>query len=116
MTRTRTRRLLLATAGGCLAAAVLLAILTFANIDAGSTTTVRFGWTVPFLTAVALAALTWTLSVGPRRPEIMEPRLRARFCSSCGKTVMGEWRMCPYCGRMLESIPGVPTDVTADLS
>lgn len=100
--------------------AALMAVLTFSNSDqgsAGSTAAVPFGWTIPLLAAVVLGAVAWTLSVQPRQQESgEEPHLRARPCSACGKTVMGEWRLCPYCGRMLDAMPGVPVDVTPDLS
>ncbi len=53
-------------------------------------------------TLVALVAL---LLLEPQR-DLEVPSSATSPCGTCGKPTLEEWRLCPYCGQMLEC--GVP--------
>jgi hypothetical protein len=56
-------------------------------------------------TLVSLVAL---LLLEPHR-EVDPPGRTASSCAACGKPTLEEWRMCPYCGQMLECDMTLPT-------
>lgn len=59
------------------------------------------GWTVPLSSVMVICGVGWLLlSQAPGKPSghASEPIQ----CSSCGRSVMRDWRMCPYCGSALE--------------
>lgn len=60
-----------------------------------------FGWVVPLVAAVVLGGSTWLL-LGQADAEDDSTHLPAAAeCASCRKEILGQWRMCPYCGAML---------------
>lgn len=62
------------------------------------------GWTVPLVSLFVILGVTWLLlSQTPRDPEAGS--FRYSPCSECGRSVLRDWRLCPYCGSMLD-----PTD------
>jgi hypothetical protein len=55
-------------------------------------------------TLVSLVAL---LLLEPQ-PEVDPPERTASSCAACGKPTLEEWRLCPYCGQMLECDMSLP--------
>ena len=61
-----------------------------------------FGWLTPLVAASVLGGATFVL-LGQRRPRSTAASVSGLTpCGSCGRGLLGEWRMCPYCGEVLE--------------
>ena len=93
-------------AAGALAAVIAVAVLVLA-VNAkdgfiGCTVTYPFGWLAPLVAAGVLGAATWVLLDQPRSDRSDEGSFDAGTCVECGREVLGQWRMCPYCGALLE--------------
>jgi hypothetical protein len=54
---------------------------------------------VPFVVVASAGVIVWisTKADGPTGS-----RTQAKACSSCGATVLDDWRLCPDCGRFIE--------------
>lgn len=96
------RRIMLAILGA--GASVVLFVGLFALVnhgdsfagDAGSV----LGWTFPVASFFVVIGVAWLLlSQSPRDPG--QHPLYAP-CPTCGRSVMTDWRLCPYCGEILE--------------
>jgi predicted RNA-binding Zn-ribbon protein involved in translation (DUF1610 family) len=62
----------------------------------------RFGWLTPLVTASVLGGATFAL-LGQRRPNGSGSLMAGvHECLACGRELLGEWRMCPYCGEMTD--------------
>jgi peptidoglycan/LPS O-acetylase OafA/YrhL len=79
-------------------AALLLSMLR------ATPTTPVWGLALIVGTLVALVAL---LLLEPTS-ESREPDLVISSCAACGKPTLEEWRLCPYCGQMLECDMSMP--------
>ncbi len=69
---------------------------------ANCTGAAEFGWMAPLFAAAIIGGLAWVLlRQDPRSPDDAQA---APFeeCPECGRSVLGQWRMCPYCGEMLD--------------
>jgi hypothetical protein len=98
------RRLLGAIALGLGLAAATLVVSAFLNgrLDLrGCTATVPFGWTIPIVSLVVIGVAVWLLlsSAGTDRSSDADARYMA--CPACGRSVLEDWRLCPYCGLSL---------------
>jgi hypothetical protein len=98
------------TVGGALGTALaLFLVLTLVNADrgfAGTTGTSALGWTLPLLSGGLIGGVAWVLLLrGPNHSDD-DPSLDTVPCSACGRSVMPEWRLCPYCGSAMN--PGAP--------
>jgi hypothetical protein len=90
------------TVGGAFCAALsLFVILTLVNAErgfAGSTGTSALGWTIPLLSGILIGGVAWVLLLrGPNHHED-DSSLDTVPCSECGRNVMPDWRLCPFCG------------------
>lgn len=99
------RRTIIGVAGAVAAAGVVVGLVFVVNADEGfasCTGTSEFGWLAPLLAASIIAGLAWVLlSQDPRsRDDATDPPVAQ--CPECNRTVLGQWRMCPYCGEMLD--------------
>lgn len=87
---------------------LLFGVLVLINADAGfegCTAMSPFGWLAPLLAGSVIGATAWAL-LGERRAGHDEGLGHdAVPCSACGREVLGQWRMCPYCGAMLDRSP-----------
>ncbi|KAF0207247.1 MAG: zinc ribbon domain-containing protein [Actinomycetota bacterium] len=105
MDRTRVQGLLLVAAAGAVTVVVVVALVLLVNAGSGfegCTSTAQFGWLAPLLAASIIGALAWVLLRQDHRIEEDDTHVPAAECPECGRTVMGEWRMCPYCGEVLD--------------
>lgn len=105
MERTRTGRLILMTATIVAVVAAIIGVVLLANAGsgfAGCTSAMRFGWVAPLIAASIIGALAWVLLSQDHPVGGEDAHIPAVECPECGRTVMGEWRMCPYCGEVLD--------------
>lgn len=87
----------------CVAVATLLLVVNAEAGFQGSTGTARFGWLAPLIAASVIGGVAWLL-LGQSSNHDQEPPAPSQrsVCPECGRGVLGQWRMCPYCGNMLE--------------
>ena len=60
-------------------------------------------WLPPLVTVLVIAGAAWTLLAERTSDAGREDARDSTVCPSCEREVLGKWRMCPYCGAMLES-------------
>jgi DNA-directed RNA polymerase subunit RPC12/RpoP len=59
---------------------------------------------IPLVILLLIAGLTWFLLARDARPESdPEPYVE---CPSCGRSILREWRLCPFCGSRIPDQPG----------
>lgn len=99
--RSDIKRLVLAI-GGCLAVVVaLVAVFNEGFGIVGCTVAAPFGWIIPLLSIAVIAGVAWILlSLIPRGSGRADGH-KSVTCTSCGRTVLTDWRLCPYCGSAL---------------
>ena len=69
---------------------------------AGSVIARPLDWMPPLVTVLVVAGVGCIL-VAQRRPDDDHSGASASTrCPACEREVLGKWRMCPYCGAMLE--------------
>jgi len=105
MERTRTREFLLAVVVTVVVVATVVSVVLLVNAGsgfAGCTSATQFGWVAPLLAASIIGALAWVLLSQHRTLDDDDPHAASIECPECGQTVMGEWRMCPHCGEVLD--------------
>lgn len=78
---------------------------------AGTVIARPFSWLSALVTVLVIAGVAWIL-LAQRSPDEQRQGPRdSTACPSCEREVLGKWRMCPYCGAMLET--SAATKVTA---
>lgn len=105
MERTRTRGMILASLVTIVILAVVVAVVLLVNSDtgfAGCTSAMQFGWIAPLIAASIIGGLAWVLLSQDQTSDDDVTNIPAAECPECGRTVMGAWRMCPYCGEVLD--------------
>lgn len=105
MERTRTRGMILAVSMTIVILTVVVAVVLLVNAGtgfAGCTSAMQFGWIAPLIAASIIGGLAWVLLSQDRTSEDDVTSIPAAECPECGRTVMGAWRMCPYCGEVLD--------------
>ena len=76
-----------------------------------------FGWLVPLTAALVLGGATWLLLGQPEDTGHEYSAPAAAECASCRREILGQWRMCPYCGSLLgEQPPHVSVTSAVDAS
>lgn len=103
----RLRRIVATTVGVFGTAMLLLLALLVGNADRGlSASTSAIGWTVPILSGVLIGGVAWVLLLrGPNHFDDSPPPDTVP-CASCGRIVMRDWKLCPYCGSNKEDAAG----------
>lgn len=84
------------------------ALLVVVNAGDGFTlcsATGAFGWTLPIVGGAAVGGLAWTLHHGGHLRARSKPMRATARCNSCGSAMMESWRLCPYCGDLIENLP-----------
>ncbi|MDO8880079.1 MAG: hypothetical protein Q7W44_04670 [Coriobacteriia bacterium] len=61
--------------------------------------TEQFGWITPLVAASVLGGAMFVL-LGQRSSKSDTAASEVAPCLACGRELLGEWRMCPYCGSM----------------
>jgi hypothetical protein len=115
------KRVVIALAAGLLLSGVMLATIVVVNqgVDlSGCVAATPLGWGAILVSGLVIAVAGRVLfSVGKRFDE--EPGFQTTACTSCGRAVLDQWRLCPYCGsdtsvpapdEQLGPTPEAPTD------
>ncbi|HEY5548302.1 MAG TPA: hypothetical protein VIL17_01755 [Coriobacteriia bacterium] len=65
---------------------------------------------IPVITLVGTVGLTWYLL--SREAHDSEPDVDLYVeCGSCGRSILSEWRLCPFCGsRVVKPVAGQTAD------
>lgn len=95
-------RLLLAVGGAIGIVVALLALLVAVNAGfgfGGCTGTGTLGWAIPLFSGGLIGGVAWVLLLrAPNYSSDSDADTRRSVpCPSCGKAVMIDWRLCPYC-------------------
>lgn len=91
---------ILATIAGTLGVAFIL----HADSHVAGTVIARpFGWLPALATVLVIAGVAWILLAQRSSEEARQEPRDSTTCPSCEREVLGKWRMCPYCGAMLET-------------
>lgn len=59
------------------------------------------GWTIPLASVFVIAGLAWLLLSQPPQGPLDIDAARFVDCPACGRSVLADWRLCPYCGSSL---------------
>lgn len=100
--------------GGLAVVGGLAAVLLWtdpARMFSGANATAPLSWTVPLASVFVIAGVAWLLlsQDGRGRHGADDGSIE---CPVCGRSVMADWRLCPYCGSLLE--PGGAEPRVAD--
>lgn len=87
-------------------AGVAFLVFTDARVE-GSVVARPLGWLVPVVVASVIATVGWLLLAQCGYERSDRTALGTAHCPACDREVLGNWRMCPYCGGMLVSAPPV---------
>lgn len=60
-----------------------------------------FGWIITLVSVGVIAGVAWYLLAYAPRHADDTGSFRAVACVSCGRAVLSDWRLCPYCGSVL---------------
>ncbi len=112
MDKKRIVRMLLALVGAVGAVVALFVLLVMLNAGQGfadCTGAQPLGWLLPPVAGLLIGGTAWVLLFkAPHYSEDDEEATRHSVpCPSCAKAVMPDWRLCPYCGRVLPSSAAV---------
>jgi hypothetical protein len=106
--RTQLRKLvlvLLGTLAGVAGVVVAIRAVTGSWMLSGCAMSGPLGWTLPIATGFVIAAVGWLLlSQKPHDRDERGAGLRGVSCPACSRSVLTDWRLCPYCGAVL--VPG----------
>jgi hypothetical protein len=92
--------------GLVLAAAALLRPI---GLLAVPTPSLPISWIVPLGSLFVIVGVTWLLlSQAPADDGTAATLYDSMACPSCGRLVMVDWRLCPYCGAMMPELRGEP--------
>jgi hypothetical protein len=102
------RRLVLAAIGGLSAVLLLVAMFDRGIAMRDSSASPPFGWIIALASVAVIAGVAWfLLSLVPRH-SADGGFYASTACASCGRTVLTDWRLCPYCGSALTPRPMTP--------
>ncbi|MDZ4166817.1 MAG: hypothetical protein U1E08_03885 [Coriobacteriia bacterium] len=76
--------------------------------------TEQFGWVTPLVAASVLGGAMFVL-LGQRSSKSDTAVSDVASCLACGRELLGEWRMCPYCGSMTQVRSGARSGRRADV-
>jgi len=102
----KTSRYGLRIAGIIAIAAAVVGVVVMLHADshvAGSVVARPFSWIAPLVTVLVIAGVGWIL-LGQRGCNGAGPdnKFEHTRCPACQREVLGKWRMCPYCGEMID--------------
>jgi predicted RNA-binding Zn-ribbon protein involved in translation (DUF1610 family) len=61
----------------------------------------HLGWLSPLVVASVLGGVAIALLTQRRSSEHDDESAPTVPCTSCGRQLLGQWRMCPYCGELV---------------
>jgi hypothetical protein len=84
---------------GLALAAIMVAVLLVANAGTvGGKDDASLRWALPVLAGMLVSAVAWALLM--ESPSDSGQEVSRGSCSTCGRSVLAEWRLCPYCGTL----------------
>jgi hypothetical protein len=115
--RSEIRRVAIAVAAGLVLSAATLALLALINQGIGLVGCVAatpLGWVATLASAVVIVVAGRVLfSAGKKLDE--EPPSATSTCVTCGRELLHNWRLCPYCGSDTDGTgPAGPTGHDAE--
>lgn len=81
---------------------------------AGSVVARPLEWFAPVVAASVIIGVSWVLLDQQRPDDSNTASFDRKRCPACGREVLGQWRMCPYCGGMLDRPPVLTESGTTD--
>ena len=104
MLRTAHKRgLLIAGVAATAFAAVGVALMLHADSQVvGSVVARPLSWMPPLVATAVIVGVSWILLSQRRPSDEGDTSFSHTRCSVCQREVLGKWRMCPYCGSMLD--------------
>jgi hypothetical protein len=96
-----------------LVAGVVYAYLNRQTMGDTLGTAALLGWVVPLGVLFVIVAVSWFL-LAQDRPEQAAESVYV-ICPVCGKAILRDWRMCPYCGERAGRAEPAEDNVTAEL-
>jgi hypothetical protein len=112
--RSDVKRLIAAIVGVLAVVVALVAVFNQGFDTTGCTAAAPLGWLIPLVSSAVIAGLAWLLlsqvpfgSAGPEDHTSVG-------CASCGRTVLTDWRLCPYCGVALSPEPTTRNETLVD--
>ena len=112
MVRFDVRRLVLGVLLGFGLAGAVLAVVTCLNGGVAITKCAfasPLGWTIPLGSLFVIAAVAWLLLSQTPRGQADADAAHLVGCPSCGRSVLADWRLCPYCGSSLAPAATAPS-------
>ena len=86
------------------AALVAVAVLVFGELAGSRHIPASAVWAIPLLAGGAVGLLALFLLAGTNLEDERGTGRSAVSCPMCGKQVLEDWRLCPYCGGSNEPI------------
>jgi hypothetical protein len=103
VTRVSAKRVGLAVFGGLAAICILTAIAADLE-DHGLAPLASLGifeWVMPVILGASVGVIAWVMLGGiPREPK--PPTHTELACPICGRPILASWRLCPYCGSLVQ--------------
>jgi hypothetical protein len=69
---------------------------------AGSVIARPLGWLPPLAAVLVITGVGWILLAQHGREDEHAEVRDSTLCPACEREILGKWRMCPYCGAMLD--------------
>jgi hypothetical protein len=87
---------------GLIGAGLSVALLAGTPVGTGvAPSATAAGWIIPLAAAAIIAGVAWTL-LGARSLDSTDGTpFDSALCPECGRQVLGQWRICPYCAAAL---------------
>src|SRR5659263_331848 len=104
MQRRSTTGTIVGVAGAVLAVILVVGLITGANAGCGLGSFIGsfpVVWVVGIVAALVIGTLAWFLLETGEPPSGSQP-VEERRCPGCNRAILRQWRMCPYCGTMLD--------------
>ncbi len=98
------RQFTLAVLSGTALVALVVAVLSLLNSGAQGQNGLApawYGWVVPLGSVVVILGVIWLLLAKAPSGDEGAARFRQVVCPTCGREVLDDWRLCPYCGGRL---------------
>lgn len=106
--RSHTKVLVVGIIGALAVVGALIALFNQGFNVAGCTAAAPFGWLIPLGSVAVIAGVAWLLLSQIPRGSGGSSSHRSVACASCGRMVLTDWRLCPYCGSALSPEPETP--------
>lgn len=110
MSRISAKRIGLAIIGASVA--MWLVLTAVARADAAGLAAAyplgAFGWMVPVAAGAAVGLVAW-VALGTGTASDPDSIIRDEHpCAACGRMILDDWRLCPYCGTLVDDGSGEP--------